>query len=106
MALADDDLATDIDAKYNPEGAGPSQQFDAWLQKTLTACSPAEREAQLERWIEAPAARVAHPQEDHLLPLMVAVGAGLDDPGTCVYHDDSMFGSIAASSFRFGPAAA
>jgi len=92
-------------SKYNPEGTVPSQLFDAWLQKTLTASSPAEREAQLKRWIDAPAARIAHPQEDHLLPLMVAVGAGLDDPGTCVYHDDTMFGSITASSFRFGLAA-
>jgi len=55
-------------SKYNHEGTVPSQQFDAWLQNTLTASSPAEREAQLTRWTEAPAARVAHPQEDHLLP--------------------------------------
>jgi len=91
-------------SKFNPAGAIPSQQFDAWLQKALTASSPAEREEQLKRWAEAPAARVAHPHEDHLLPLMVAVGAGLDDPGTCIYHDNAMFGSITTSSFRFGPA--
>lgn len=89
-------------SKYNPGGTVPSQMFDAWLQETLTASSPAEREERLNRWTEAPAARVAHPQEDHLLPLMVAVGAGLDDPGTCVYHDDAMFDSITTSSFRFG----
>lgn len=90
-------------SKFNPEGAVPSRLFDAWLQKALTASSPAEREAQLKRWTDAPSARVAHPHEDHLLPLMVAVGAGLDDPGTCVYHDNAMFGSITTSSFRFGP---
>jgi len=36
---------------------------------------------------------------------MVAVGAGLDDSGTCVYHDEAMVGCIATSSFRFGLAA-
>lgn len=88
--------------KYNPEGTIPSQLFDAWLQKTLTVSSPVEREEQLKHWTDAPAARIAHPHEDHLLPLMVAVGAGLDDPGKCVYHDNTMFDSITVSSFRFG----
>ncbi|XAH21715.1 class III extradiol ring-cleavage dioxygenase [Xylophilus sp. GW821-FHT01B05] len=92
-------------SKFNAQGAIPSRQFDDWLQKTLTASSPAEREEGLKRWAEAPAAQIAHPHPDHLLPLMVAVGAASDDAGTCVYHDNTMFGSITVSSFRFGGAA-
>jgi aromatic ring-opening dioxygenase catalytic subunit (LigB family) len=43
-------------------------------------------------WIDAPAARLAHPNEDHLLPLVVVVGAAEDD----------FMGSMTVSSFRFG----
>ncbi|MGB4347468.1 MAG: dioxygenase, partial [Burkholderiaceae bacterium] len=53
-------------------------------------------------WQDAPAAHVAHPQEDHLLPLMVAVGAAGDDEAVRVYHEDDFFGSVTVSSFRFG----
>ncbi|MEY4160565.1 MAG: hypothetical protein RLZZ136_1186, partial [Pseudomonadota bacterium] len=35
----------------------PSALFDAWLQQTLVAASPAEREALLLGWTQAPAAR-------------------------------------------------
>lgn len=53
-------------------------------------------------WETAPAAREAHPDEDHLLPLMVAVGAAGDDPGTLTYHQTDFAGGLTASSFRFG----
>lgn len=86
----------------NPAGTLPSQQFDAWLQETLTASTPAERDARLRRWEAAPSARIAHAREDHLIPLMVTVGAAHDEPGTCVYHEDLFMGVVAASSFRFG----
>ena len=56
------------------------------------------------RWSEAPAARLAHPEEDHLIPLMVAAGAAEAEAATCVYHEEAFFGNITASSFRFGPA--
>lgn len=87
---------------FGPAAQEPSAAFDQWLQQTLVACSPAERTARLLGWESAPAARKAHPQEDHLLPLMVAVGAAGDDPGRCVYHQDDFFGGITVSSFMFG----
>jgi aromatic ring-opening dioxygenase catalytic subunit (LigB family) len=86
---------------FNASAAVPSRAFDAWLQTALTTASPQEREHQLRHWEQAPSARVAHPQEDHLLPLMVAVGAAGEDAGSCVYHED-FFGAIAVSSFKFG----
>jgi aromatic ring-opening dioxygenase catalytic subunit (LigB family) len=90
---------------FGARGAQSSQQFDAWLQKTLVQSDPSQRQDQLINWAAAPAARLAHPQEDHLLPLMVAVGAAQDEVATCIYHEEAFMGGIAVSSFRFGTAA-
>jgi aromatic ring-opening dioxygenase catalytic subunit (LigB family) len=84
-----------------PAGRDPSRRFDAWLGDTLSAV-PAERTRLLERWEQAPAARIAHPEEDHLVPLMVAVGAAEHDPATRVYHESDFMGAVSASSYRFG----
>ena len=82
----------------------PSAAFDHWLQETLVSSSPSERVKRLLKWEAAPSARAAHPQEDHLLPLMVVVGAAGDDKATLVYHEDNFFGGICVSSFMFGQA--
>ena len=84
------------------QGFEPSRVFDAWLQETLVASAPQERTPRLIHWEEAPQARGAHPQEDHLIPLMVAVGAAEQEAGAVVYHQKDFFGGITASSFRFG----
>ena len=88
--------------RMDPSAAVPSRQFDDWLQETLVACPPTQRRERLESWSRAPSARVAHPREDHFLPLMVAVGAAGDDTGACCYHEPDFMGSMAVSSFRFG----
>jgi aromatic ring-opening dioxygenase catalytic subunit (LigB family) len=85
-----------------PQAAAPGRQFDDWLTQTLVQADPAERQARLARWEAAPSARVVHPREDHLLPLMVAVGAAGDEPGARVYHEDDFFGGWVLSSYRFG----
>lgn len=87
--------------QFGPGGAAASRAFDGWLQETM-ALPPDERNAALLRWDEAPMARVAHPREEHLLPLMVASGAAANEPAACVYHEDDFFGSLTVSSFRFG----
>ena len=81
----------------------PSAAFDAWLDEALRS-QPPERTRRLERWEDAPAARIAHPQEDHFVPLMVAVGAAEDEPATRVYHERDFMGGVTASSYRFGEA--
>lgn len=86
---------------WGPAGAQPAAAFDAWLRKSLLQTSPEERREALVHWSQAPAARLAHPREDHLLPLMVVAGAAGDDPVTCVYGEMFM-GALAVSSFRFG----
>ena len=83
-------------------GLAPSAEFDAWLQSTMALDDASKRTAQLINWSAAPAARIAHPREEHLLPLMVALGAGEDEKATCVYHEKTFMGGISVSSFRFG----
>lgn len=91
--------------QFGPNGHVASHEFDAWLQHALLTLTPAERKSALLHWSEAPYARMAHPREEHLLPLMVALGAAENDQAACVYHEDDFFGSLAVSSFRFGKSA-
>jgi aromatic ring-opening dioxygenase catalytic subunit (LigB family) len=79
-----------------------SRHFDAWLQDVLVDSAPAERTERLTRLEEAPYARRAHQREEHLIPLMVAVGAAEEEPGACVYHETGFLQLVTASSFRFG----
>jgi len=76
-----------------------SDEFDRWL--TEAAESPAaERDARLQRWKDAPSAGFAHPREEHLIPLMVAAGAGGEEPGRCIFRDTPMEAVI--SAYRWG----
>jgi aromatic ring-opening dioxygenase catalytic subunit (LigB family) len=88
--------------QFGPQAVLPSAEFDAWLSETVTGSIFEERNEKLRRWSEAPSARSAHPREDHLIPLMVAAGAAESEKGVRVYHEDSFFGGITVSSFRFG----
>jgi aromatic ring-opening dioxygenase catalytic subunit (LigB family) len=83
-------------------GAEASAEFDRWLNDTLIKSSSYERRRRLLHWSAAPAARAAHPREDHLIPLIVAVGAAGDDVGTRIYHQSDFMGAITVSSYRFG----
>ena len=93
-----------LPAMRGTSGHEPSRRFDAWLQETLVHSPPDKRTERLIAWEQAPAARAAHPQEDHLIPLMVVVGAAEDEPGTTTYHQKDFAGGLTASSFRFGEA--
>ncbi|MDI1258856.1 class III extradiol ring-cleavage dioxygenase [Aquabacterium sp.] len=87
---------------FGPSGRAASKDFDHWLQSAVVDSSPAERSRHLLDWASAPAARMAHPREDHLLPLMVAVGAAESESAQCVYHEADFFGNLTVSSFMFG----
>lgn len=86
---------------FGPGAKEPSAQFDAWLDAAMNA-DPRTRVEQLKAWEQAPAARICHPREDHLIPLMAAVGAAETEKATRVYHDSNVFGGVTASSYRFG----
>jgi aromatic ring-opening dioxygenase catalytic subunit (LigB family) len=62
---------------------------------------PPERNSRLTQWASAPAARAAHPREEHLLPLMVASGAAGDDRAVVGFNDT--FGGLRLSSYHFLP---
>ena len=87
---------------FGPVAKRPSAAFDDWLQGALTEANPTQRTNALIAWETAPAARQAHPREEHLLPLMVALGAAESEAATRVYHEDNFFGGISVSSFMFG----
>jgi aromatic ring-opening dioxygenase catalytic subunit (LigB family) len=82
-----------------PNATAPSASFDAWLTAAVEAPS-VDREALLKQWAQAPAGRNAHPREEHLLPLMVAAGAGGEDEGSRIFSDNVMMADV--SGFRFG----
>ncbi|MFK7988565.1 MAG: class III extradiol ring-cleavage dioxygenase [Sandaracinaceae bacterium] len=75
-----------------------SNAFDAWFKETATA-EPSNRNLALRDWTRAPYARVAHPHEEHLLPMMVAAGAAGEDQGHIAF-DGSLMG-IRLSAVHF-----
>jgi aromatic ring-opening dioxygenase catalytic subunit (LigB family) len=87
---------------YGPQGAVPSRAFDDWLGDAVTHHTGADRSQRLIDWETAPAARHAHPREEHLIPLMVAVGAAEDEAGVRVYYENAFMGGLTVSSYRFG----
>ncbi len=75
-------------------------EFDNWLTATVSDADPEKRNAMLVDWENAPMARDAHPEEDHLIPLHVVAGAAGDDIGQRTF-DDVVLGSV-QSAYRFG----
>lgn len=69
---------------FNGSGKTVAATFDAWLSDAVVQ-EPGERARRLTAWAQAPAARQAHPREEHLLPLMVAAGAAGEDWGRVAY---------------------
>ena len=87
---------------YGDPRFGPvSDTFDDWLTQAVEA-EPSRRRAALAAWEQAPQARLCHPPraEEHLLPLMVAAGAGGSDAGRKIFSDRVMETTL--SAFRFG----
>jgi aromatic ring-opening dioxygenase catalytic subunit (LigB family) len=85
-------------AYMRPETIDRARAFDEWLSKA--AESPSEqRDALLKEWKQAPFAAYSHPREEHLIPLLVAAGAGGDAPGQRVFSDEPMGAAI--SAYRF-----
>lgn len=80
---------------------GFSKPFDHWLNETMLLSSN-ERKHQLIDWENAPNARLAHPREDHLLPLMVVTGASFSEQATRTYSEQMTNWKFWTSSFRLG----
>lgn len=89
---------------FGPAALQASEAFDGWLNRVMTL-PLAERTEALINWEDAPSARQAHPREEHLLPLMVAIGAAEHEASRVVYHERGFMGGVTVSSFQFGPTA-
>ncbi|HYV47163.1 MAG TPA: dioxygenase, partial [Myxococcaceae bacterium] len=83
----------------DPRAHPISEQFDAWLREAAVQ-APAERDALLTAWSKAPAARLSHPREEHLLPLMVVAGAAGEDRGAVAYS--GRYAGVQVSAYQFG----
>ncbi|MAD74644.1 MAG: dioxygenase [Rheinheimera sp.] len=84
----------------DPRYTAPSEKFDHWLTEAVQA-APAARYTLLQQWQSAPCAVDCHPLggEEHLLPLMVVVGAAAADKGSKVYSENVLCTQL--SAFRF-----
>ncbi len=89
----------DVRALMRGNSARDAQTFDDWLTRAATA-DAGTRNAALIDWSRAPAARAAHPREEHLLPLMVVSGAAGEDRGTRIYSEPIVGNRV--SAYRFG----
>ncbi|UPQ84689.1 dioxygenase [Pseudomonas knackmussii] len=87
---------------YGDPRFGPvSEAFDAWLTEAVES-APEQRDTALVHWEQAPSARLCHPpqSEEHLLPLLVAAGAGDQSSGRKIFSDRVMETQL--SAYRFG----
>ncbi len=85
-------------AYMRPETLEASRAFDQWLTQAIE--SPATRRDQLlADWRQAPNGPFAHPREEHLIPLLVAAGAGGHAPGHRIFSGEPMGAAI--SAYRF-----
>lgn len=80
------------------EAAPASYEFHDWLDQSL-AGDRAARSSALAAWRSAPGGRASHPREEHLLPLMVASGAGSDAPARRLWRGHVGPGCLAAWAF-------
>jgi aromatic ring-opening dioxygenase catalytic subunit (LigB family) len=88
-------------AFWNPQANAVSETFDAWLRDTMSR-EPSARDERLTQWTTAPAARLAHPREEHLIPLMVAAGAAASDRATLAFNGTMVGHRL--SGYHFGVA--
>lgn len=75
--------------------------FQAWYAEHLTQGNNA---ALFEWQRQAPGAALAHPHDDHLMPLYVAMGAG--GPAAVRLNDEVSYGALAMDAWQFGEKAA
>jgi aromatic ring-opening dioxygenase catalytic subunit (LigB family) len=83
----------------DPRAAPVAEAFDAWLRDSMTLDADMRNE-RLTQWSSAPAARAAHPREEHLIPLMVASGAAGNDRAVVAFNDT--FTGLRLSAYHFG----
>jgi len=91
---------------FNPsarsDGPTPaaSAEFDAWARETMAS---ADVDSLLDFLHKAPAARVAHPRTEHLVPLFVSLGAAYESGGLANRSViDGFWYGLSKRSWQFG----
>jgi aromatic ring-opening dioxygenase catalytic subunit (LigB family) len=76
-------------------------EFVPWLTRAVTDASltPDQRRELLLSYARAPSYRLAHPREEHLLPVLFAAGAARGSGGKMIY--DKVVDSISFASYSF-----
>ncbi len=82
------------------ESTAVAAAFERYLSDAIQQADGNERNRMLAAWESAPGARMAHPREDHLLPLMVVAGAAGDDVGKPLFTEHVM--KVPMASYEFG----
>lgn len=77
-----------------------AEAFTRYLNEAVTLEDPRLRDARLLDWERGPRARLAHPREDHLMPLLVAAGAAGNDAGRVLFAETVM--KVPMTSYVFG----
>lgn len=83
-----------------PHVTARSADWDAALTDAVTDTDPERRAERIAHWDRLPFARFAHPREEHLLPLMMVLGAAGEDTAVRS-HSSEVFGWN-VSGYRFG----
>jgi aromatic ring-opening dioxygenase catalytic subunit (LigB family) len=84
---------------FGPQSSKVAEAFDGWLRESVRL-PQSERDQRLSEWASAPSARLAHPREEHLLPLMVIAGAAGADRGELSYNGKIL--DLRLSAYHFG----
>jgi aromatic ring-opening dioxygenase catalytic subunit (LigB family) len=77
-----------------------AELFTRYLNEAIALEDVRARDEKLLNWESAPRARLAHPREDHLMPLLVAAGAASSDKGSVLFADTVL--KIPMTSYVFG----
>lgn len=76
-----------------------SVDFNDWLKETM---AKSDRLEKLKKWELAPGARMCHPREEHLLPLLItAAAAGPNATAKLIFETKADIGNHAISSYMF-----
>ncbi len=77
-----------------------AEAFESYLGSAIAQSDWRVRNDMLIQWENAAGARLAHPREDHLVPLMVVAGAAEEDSGRHVFIDRVF--KVPMASYEFG----
>ena len=108
LVLGAGNLTHNLGATMRGMSRGPGAAPDAWaaaFDQWIGNAIDAGRFEDLVRYRTlAPNAAMAHPRDEHYLPLLVAAGAGGDGALGLRLNDEILFGNLSQAAFAFGEA--